>query len=65
MPIWLYEVWHHLFPIMATYVLFVIGRPYLIALVRFMQTGIASMETLIGLGTSVAFLYSFIVTAFE
>ena len=65
MPIWLYEVWHHLFPIMATYVLFVIGRPYLIALVRFMKTGIASMETLIGLGTSVAFLYSFIVTAFE
>lgn len=65
MPEWLYEFWHHLFPIMATYVLFVIGKLYIISLLRFMKTGIANMETLIGLGTSTAFLYSFILTAFE
>ncbi len=65
MPEWLYEFWHHLFPIMATYVLFVIGKLYIVSLLRFMKTGIANMETLIGLGTSTAFLYSFILTAFE
>lgn len=65
MPAWLYEVRHHIFPIMATYVLFVIGKQYIIALWRFMKTGRASMETLIWLGTVVGFIYSFIVSAFE
>ena len=64
MPEWLYEVWHSLFPLMATYTLFVIGKKYLIALRRFLKTGIASMDTLVWLGTSVAFAYSFIVGAF-
>ena len=32
---------------------------------RFFRYGKANMDTLIGLGTSVAFLYSFAVTAFE
>lgn len=62
---WLYELWHHTFPLMATYVLFVIGKQYIIALWRFLKTGVASMETLIWLGTLVWFIYSFIVSAFE
>ncbi len=62
---WLYELFHHLFPLLATYVLFVIGKQYIIALRRFIKTGVATMETLIGLGTVVGFVYSFIVTAFE
>jgi Cu2+-exporting ATPase/Cu+-exporting ATPase len=61
----LYELWHHMFPIMATYVLFVIGKNYILALRRFLKTGIAGMDTLIGLGTLTAFLYSFTVGAFE
>ncbi len=44
---WLYELWHHTFPVMATYVLFVIGKQYIVGLWRFLKTGIASMETLI------------------
>ena len=44
---WLYELWHHLFPVMATYVLFVIGKNYIFALRRFLKTGVASMDTLI------------------
>lgn len=59
------EFFHHLMPIMATYVLFVVGKPYLLGLYRFLRHGVANMDTLIGLGTSAAFLYSFIVTAFE
>lgn len=56
---------HHLLPVLATYVLFVIGKPYLIGLYRFFRYGKANMDTLIGLGTLTAFLYSFIVGAFE
>ncbi len=62
---WLYELWHHAFPVMATYVLFVIGKQYIVWLWRFLKTGIASMETLIWLWTIVWFIYSFIVSAFE
>jgi Cu2+-exporting ATPase/Cu+-exporting ATPase len=59
------EFFHHLLPLMATYVLFVVGRPYLLGFYRFVRYGKANMDTLIGIGTSVAYLYSFIITAFE
>ena len=59
------EFFHHLLPLMATYVLFVVGKPYLLGFYRFLRYGKANMDTLIGLGTSVAYLYSFIVSAFE
>ncbi|MEK7659824.1 MAG: heavy metal translocating P-type ATPase, partial [Patescibacteria group bacterium] len=59
------EFFHHLLPIMATYMLFVVGKPYLLGVYRFFRYGSANMDTLIGIGTSVAFFYSFIVTAFE
>jgi Cu+-exporting ATPase len=59
------DFFHHLLPIIATYALFVTGKPYLLGFYRFLRYGKANMDTLIGIGTSVAFLYSFIVTAFE
>jgi Cu+-exporting ATPase len=59
------EFFHHLLPIFATYALFVVGKPYLLGFYRFLRYGKANMDTLIGIGTSVAFLYSFIVSAFE
>jgi len=59
------EFFHHLLPILATYILFVIGKPYLMGFYRFLRYGKANMDTLIGIGTSVAFLYSFAVSAFE
>ncbi len=59
------EFFHHLLPVFATYTLFVVGKPYLLGMYRFFRYGKANMDTLIGIGTSVAFLYSFIVTAFE
>lgn len=59
------EFFHHLLPIFATYILFVVGRPYLLGVYRFLRYGKANMDTLIGIGTSVAFLFSFTVTAFE
>lgn len=61
----MYEFFHHLLPIFATYIFITIGKPYLLGVYRFFRYGKANMDTLIGLGTSVAFIYSFIVTAFE
>lgn len=63
------EIWkgflHHLFPIFATYTFTVLGKPYILGMYRFFRYGRANMDTLIGLGTSVAFLYSFTIGAFE
>jgi len=59
------EFFHHLLPIFATYTLFVVGKPYLLGFYRFLRYGKANMDTLIGIGTTAAFLYSFAVTAFE
>lgn len=59
------EFVHHLLPVIATYMLVVVGKPYLIGFYRFLRYGKANMDTLIGIGTTAAFLYSFIITAFE
>src|SRR3989338_7042489 len=59
------EFFHHLLPLMATYILFVVGKPYLLGFYRFLRYGKANMDTLIGICTVAAYLYSFAVTAFE
>ncbi|MFZ2831769.1 MAG: cation transporter, partial [Minisyncoccia bacterium] len=59
------EFFHHIFPVFATYALFVVGKPYLLGFYRFLRYGTANMDTLIGIGTSAAFLYSLIVTSLE
>lgn len=56
---------HHLLPILATITLFIIGLPYLKGILRFARYRVANMDTLVGLGTLVAFLYSFFLSAFE
>ncbi len=61
----IYEFFHHLLPIFATYMMFTVGTPYLRGLWMFFRRGVADMDTLVGLGTMAAFLYSFILTAFE
>jgi Cu2+-exporting ATPase/Cu+-exporting ATPase len=65
MPEFWHEFLHHLLPIMAVYALFVVGKPYLLGVSRFLRYGKANMDTLIGIGTLAAFLYSFVVTAFD
>lgn len=65
MPEMIMEFFHHLLPIFATYALFVVGVPYLQGMIRFFKYRVANMDTLVGIGTSVAFLFSFIVTAFD
>ncbi|MDP2642199.1 MAG: heavy metal translocating P-type ATPase [bacterium] len=65
MPMVIENLLRYLMPIMATYALFVVGEPYLKGFYRFLRYGKANMDTLIGIGTSVAYLYSIIVTVFE
>jgi Cu+-exporting ATPase len=62
---WVREFFHHLFPVMATYVLFAVGKQYLKGIWNFVRYGEATMDTLIGMGTLVAFVYSFAIGAFE
>ncbi|MDD3663000.1 MAG: heavy metal translocating P-type ATPase, partial [Candidatus Pacebacteria bacterium] len=56
---------HYLLPVLATYILFIVGKPYLFGFYRFLRYGKANMDTLIGIGTLTAFLYSFAVGAFS
>jgi len=51
--------------VFAFYALFIVGQPYLAGVYRFLRYGKANMDTLIGIGTSVALLYSFIISIFE
>lgn len=55
----------YLLPLLATYALFVIGRPYLAGIWRFVRYQKADMDTLVGIGTAVAYLYSLVVSAFS
>ena len=48
--------------VLATVMLFWVGKPYLLGVVRFMKYRVANMDTLIGIGTLVAYSYSMIVT---
>lgn len=62
--VWQKMYYPYLLPLMAAYTLVVIGKPYLQGLYRFLRYGKANMDTLVGLGTVVAFIYSFAVVAF-
>ncbi|MBI2024009.1 copper-translocating P-type ATPase [Candidatus Giovannonibacteria bacterium] len=64
LPLLLSELLRYTIPVIAAYMLVVVGRPYLKGVYRFIRYGNANMDTLIGIGTSVAFLYSVIVTVF-
>lgn len=59
------DLFHHLLPLLATYTLFVVGVDYIKAIGRFIRYRSANMDTLVGIGTSVAFVFSFILTAFD
>ena len=50
--------------LLATVVIFWIGQPFLQGVVRFIRHGVANMDTLIGIGTLTAYLYSAIVVLF-
>lgn len=64
-PAWAATFFHHLMPVLATYMLFGLGLRYPRAIVNFVRYGDANMDTLVGIGTMIAYLYSFTISAFE
>lgn len=48
--------------VIATIALFWVGKPYLYGITRFIKHRVANMDTLIGIGTFVAYLYSITIT---
>lgn len=52
------DIFKYFIPVSATYTLLFVGRPYLQGVFRFLRYGKANMDTLIGIGTSVAYIYS-------
>ncbi len=58
------EVWNKLNLILATLILFGPGKHFIKGLVIFLQTRQANMDSLIGIGTFTAYLYSLIITLF-
>lgn len=50
--------------VLATITLFVYGQEFLVSLPRFVKTKIANMDTLIGIGSLTAYLYSLFVVVF-
>jgi Cu2+-exporting ATPase/Cu+-exporting ATPase len=52
------ESWNSIALLVAAWILFSIGKPFLRGVVSFIRTGAASMDTLIGLGSLVAWSYS-------
>ena len=52
------EFWNIFSLVIATIVIFWIGRPFLSGVLRFIRFGVADMNTLIGIGTLVAYVYS-------
>lgn len=55
------EVLNMISMVLATIALFWAGKPYLLGIARFVRHGAANMDTLIGIGTSVAYVYSVLV----
>jgi Cu2+-exporting ATPase/Cu+-exporting ATPase len=58
------DIWTRILFVVATIVLFGFGKRFLIALFRFARYQSANMDTLVGLGTGAAYLYSTIILLF-
>jgi Cu2+-exporting ATPase/Cu+-exporting ATPase len=58
------EFLNKLLLILATIIMFWIGKPFILAVARFLRYGSANMDTLIGIGTLTAYLYSVFITLF-
>lgn len=61
MPAIFQNIFKYMLPLSATYAFFIVGKPYLQGVWRFLRFGYANMDTLIGLGTSIAYIYSIVV----
>lgn len=59
-----HELYSTILLIISTVVLFWIGRPFLAGIVKFIRYRVANMDTLVGIGTFTAYLYSSLIVLF-
>jgi len=58
------QIFDPIFLIISTIVIFWIGKPFLQGVLRFIKYRVANMDTLVGIGTSVAYVYSTVAVLF-
>jgi len=58
------QLWNIISMVLSTVVIFWIGRPFVVGFARFIQYRVANMDTLIGIGTLTAYIYSSLITLF-
>ncbi|QQS60838.1 MAG: cadmium-translocating P-type ATPase [Candidatus Moraniibacteriota bacterium] len=58
------ELFNSMGMIVSTIVLFWIGQPFIQGVIRFVRYRVANMDTLVGIGTMTAYIYSMIITLF-
>ena len=58
------ELFNIISMVLSTVVIFWIGKPFISGVVRFAKYRVANMDTLIGIGTLTAYLYSTVITLF-
>ena len=58
------ELFNIISMVLSTVVIFSIGQPFISGVVRFVKYRVANMDTLIGIGTLTAYIYSTVITLF-
>jgi Cu2+-exporting ATPase/Cu+-exporting ATPase len=58
------ELFSKILLVLATIILFYAGKQFVNAIPNFIKNGAANMDTLVGIGTSTAYIYSFFITLF-
>jgi Cu+-exporting ATPase len=58
------EIFNTIAMILSTIVMFWIGKPFIRGVIRFIKYRVANMDTLIGIGTLTAYIYSVTITLF-
>ncbi len=58
------EIWNWILLGISTFFYVLVGKPFLMGIINFVRRGIANMDTLIGIGTGTAFVYSTLIMIF-
>jgi P-type Cu+ transporter len=58
------NTWNWILLGMATFIYVLVGKPFLKGIINFVRRGVANMDTLIGIGTGTAFVYSTLILIF-
>lgn len=58
------KIWNWILLGIATFFYVLVGKPFLKGIINFARQGVANMDTLIGIGTGTAFVYSTVIVIF-